>query len=83
MGVEVRHPRCPYCHDAIAPEQVKTPCMSCMAWHHSACAEEHERCAACGRGTSGAPASVPEDFLGWAVFSSTWNSWENLCEEAS
>ena len=51
-GVSVGHPRCPYCHDAIQPQQVKTPCMTCMAWHHSDCAEEHERCAACGDRTA-------------------------------
>ena len=54
-GVSVEHPRCPYCHDAITPEQVKTPCMTCMAWHHSDCAEEHERCAACGQATAEKP----------------------------
>jgi hypothetical protein len=43
-------PRCPYCHEDLAPEMEKAGCQSCLAWHHAACWHEAGgRCATCGR----------------------------------
>jgi hypothetical protein len=46
MNVE-NHPRCPYCRDAVRPQDAKRACETCMAWQHRACWEEHPRCSSC------------------------------------
>lgn len=47
--VSVARPRCPYCHDEVAPSDGKAACDDCMAWHHSACwVEGGSACSACG-----------------------------------
>lgn len=38
---------CPWCRDAIAPEDEIVACGSCGARHHEECHLEHGRCAAC------------------------------------
>jgi hypothetical protein len=48
LEIEVEHPRCPYCKDAVQPEQEKSSCHGCMAWHHAECWDEHGACSACG-----------------------------------
>lgn len=48
MGLAVEHPRCPYCHQGVAPREPKVACDGCMGWHHRGCWSEHGRCAACG-----------------------------------
>lgn len=50
--VEVQRDRCPFCHDAVRPEQDKTACDACMAWHHKDCWADHGGCSACGEGAS-------------------------------
>lgn len=40
-------PKCPYCHDAVTADSLKTACESCMAWHHRDCWEEHGACSTC------------------------------------
>lgn len=85
-GVSVEHPRCPYCHDAIQPQQVKTPCMTCMAWHHTACAEEHERCAACGDRTAEGRSqrAVPRSRrVRHTAFHSLLENWREICASAA
>lgn len=47
-GGSIKHPRCPYCHEGVAPDQGKQACDACMAWHHSECWAEHGGCSACG-----------------------------------
>jgi hypothetical protein len=49
------HPRCPFCLDAVAPQDVKQACLTCMAWHHRACWQEHGRCSACAQEDAGRP----------------------------
>lgn len=58
-GIEVRPAegpaRCPYCHDALAPEAARWTCPACEATHHPECLKEAgQRCAACR-----APAKEP------------------------
>lgn len=48
------HPRCPFCHDPVAPSMEKTACHACMAWHHAECWGEHGGCATCGLDAEGA-----------------------------
>lgn len=48
MAELIRHPRCPYCHDGVDPDDTKTACDGCMSWHHAPCWREHGACAACG-----------------------------------
>jgi hypothetical protein len=49
MSSAAIEPRCPYCHEGVRPsEPDKQACTACMAWHHSACLEEHGACATCG-----------------------------------
>ncbi len=43
----VQHPRCPYCHGAVAPAEPKAACDRCMSWHHQECWDTLGRCAAC------------------------------------
>ena len=43
----IQHPRCPFCHDAVAPEDEKAACAACMAWHHRECWAEAGACGAC------------------------------------
>jgi RING finger family protein len=50
--VEVQRDRCPFCHDAVSPDQDKTACDACMAWHHKECWSNHGGCSACGEGAS-------------------------------
>lgn len=40
-------PKCPYCHDSVTADSVKTACESCMAWHHLDCWQEHGACSTC------------------------------------
>ena len=47
--VKVKHPRCPYCHDAVLTGDEKSACPDCMAWHHKECYQDHKACSACGR----------------------------------
>ncbi len=57
MGLEHARPRgpltasptrCPYCHDACAPEADVRVCAGCLARHHAACWGEGQACASCG-----------------------------------
>jgi protein kinase-like protein len=49
LDLAVRADRCPFCHEEVAPsEEDKQACLSCMAWHHASCLEEHGACATCG-----------------------------------
>jgi len=53
-GIHIEQPRCPYCHEAIRPEDEQLACNSCRAWHHEACwAEGRERWSACGARKTG------------------------------
>jgi len=52
VQVEVQRDRCPFCHDAVRPDQDKTACDACMAWHHKDCWANHGGCSACGEGAS-------------------------------
>lgn len=47
--INVKHPRCPYCHDPVDSRDLKEACPTCMAWHHKECYQEHKGCSACGR----------------------------------
>jgi hypothetical protein len=48
--VRVEHPRCPFCHEAVRPEEEKAACLHCMAWQHGECWRElGERCGSCRR----------------------------------
>lgn len=38
--------RCPFCHDSILTGP-RTGCPECLAWHHTACLEEHGACSTC------------------------------------
>jgi hypothetical protein len=58
-GIQVQHPRCPFCHEPVRPEQIKAPCHACMGWNHEACWTEHGGCAACGQKEAGGPTSAP------------------------
>ena len=66
----VQHPRCPYCRDAVQPEDPKAACDACMTWHHAECWEGLGRCAACqaeravGRGESSPAAPLPTSAIG-------------------
>lgn len=40
--------RCPFCHDAIAPDAVVAHCASCDAPHHPTCFEEAHGCSIAG-----------------------------------
>jgi len=42
--------RCPFCHDSILTGP-RTGCAECLAWHHTACLEEHGSCSSCGAST--------------------------------
>lgn len=46
--IRVRQDRCPYCHEGVGPEEVKTACGTCMAWHHEECWVGHSGCSGCG-----------------------------------
>lgn len=51
LAIEVQHPRCPFCRDAVLPAEEKVACGACMGWTHAACFEEAQRrCGACGGG---------------------------------
>ena len=46
--IEVQFPRCPYCHEDVAPQGEKAyGCPSCLAWHHRACWDELAGCGVC------------------------------------
>ena len=48
MRFSIKPPRCPFCHDALAPGDVRLACNTCMAWHHQGCWREGAmRCATC------------------------------------
>lgn len=47
LDLEVKRPRCPFCHEEVENGDAKTACLECMAWHHEACWGEHGACAAC------------------------------------
>lgn len=47
-AAEAQEHRCPFCHDAIAPEAVVVNCASCDAPHHPTCFEEGHGCAIAG-----------------------------------
>lgn len=60
LPIGVDHPRCPYCHGSLRPEEAKAACEHCMAWHHRECVEAHARCASCGDPlVAGSPARPP------------------------
>lgn len=57
--VQVERPRCPYCHDPVAPGGDEAHgCGGCLAWQHRACWEEHGACGACGRAAAAGAAAV-------------------------
>ncbi|MCO5169849.1 MAG: PHD finger domain-containing protein [Planctomycetes bacterium] len=59
LTIRVEHPRCPFCHGPVEPDDAAAPCLGCRAWHHSEClAEGAARCGACGRAAASAPARV-------------------------
>lgn len=59
--VEVSGPRCPFCHDTIAPRVEKLACDACMAWHHAECwTEGGQRCGGCGAGVVSGSRHVPD-----------------------
>jgi hypothetical protein len=39
--------RCPFCHDALAPEAEWVACASCLARHHPGCWSEVGACSSC------------------------------------
>jgi len=48
LDLAFKHPRCPYCHADVRPDDAdKRPCLGCMAWHHAECLSANRRCAAC------------------------------------
>ncbi len=48
LPIVVEHPRCPFCHEGVGPEDEATPCLTCRAWQHTECAREGAgRCGAC------------------------------------
>ncbi|RMG09527.1 MAG: DUF3320 domain-containing protein, partial [Planctomycetota bacterium] len=52
LGVSVRGAptRCPFCHDAVSPEEPNAACNACLSRHHAECWDELGRCASCGAG---------------------------------
>ncbi|MBX3472237.1 MAG: hypothetical protein KF878_35745 [Planctomycetes bacterium] len=59
LTMHVEHPRCPFCHGRVEPDDPCAPCLGCRAWHHTECLEEAgARCGACGRPADRAPARV-------------------------
>ncbi|MBX3466573.1 MAG: hypothetical protein KF878_06705 [Planctomycetes bacterium] len=59
LAIEVQHPRCPFCRDAVLPGDEKVACSACMGWTHAVCFEEtHRRCGACGGGAAAPAASA-------------------------
>lgn len=73
--------RCPYCHEEVAPADVKVGCGRCMAWHHAACLGEHGRCASCGTLEALESAPKSDGSLGRVAarqFVSSWDSWSVL-----
>jgi hypothetical protein len=82
VSAKVSHPRCPYCHDEVMPPDAKEACNGCMSWQHAACWDELSRCAACQRARDVAKGG-PAKGLKYYTFSSNWNSWESLFEEAA
>lgn len=60
----VEHPRCPFCHEGVRPEEEKHACLACMAWHHQGCVTENQgRCATCGAGVVSPVASSADPAL--------------------
>ena len=48
LRLSVPRPRCPFCHEGIAPGALQEACKACRAWHHEACWREgRSRCSAC------------------------------------
>lgn len=59
LTIRLSHPRCPFCHETVEPNDVPAPCLACRAWHHTAClGEARQRCAACGVHATTAPSVV-------------------------
>lgn len=46
----IQRPRCPYCHDDVAPGRKPDVCAACLALQHRECSIEYGGCAACGAG---------------------------------
>lgn len=46
--LKVNRPRCPYCHDEIAPGGAIRACHGCLTWHHQDCWEIYGSCVTCG-----------------------------------
>lgn len=46
-SIQVKKPRCPFCHDDIRAEDQKAGCNQCMAWFHEECWLEHGGCTSC------------------------------------
>ena len=51
LRVDLQRTACPFCKDAVRPDQDKVACDACMAWHHSECWADYGACSAC-RGAS-------------------------------
>ena len=56
MSVDVKRPRCPYCHQDVVPGEGRG-CASCMGWAHEECWEFHGGCPACGAERTAPPTS--------------------------
>ena len=59
--MEVQHPRCPFCHAGVRPEDDKAACDRCMSWQHRGCWTEHGSCAACAGTTRLEPTRAPDE----------------------
>jgi len=53
--IRLERERCPFCREAVRPDEAKTACDACMAWHHTECWGEHGGCAACDHAGAVAP----------------------------
>lgn len=49
----IEQPRCPFCHEDIAPASEQLACNACRAWHHQDCWREGAGCSACRAGATG------------------------------
>lgn len=66
-AIQLKRPRCPYCHDDIRSGDEKSGCNQCMVWFHSECWSEHGGCTSCGKSVGKtSPSSQPQSRQGKA-----------------